>query len=544
MRKIYLINKSDGKYVAYLSIIIQLIILYSIYVFARTEFIFIFSVISYIPSLVTLMYVKDKKLFFLSMLLLFISQHSLFLSAQPSWGYASGSDSINDLHVAMVLDGQDHFVFGEVGYGRMYYSYYPIMHIFTVILSKISLIPIMIIAKYIVPLLNVMITCMVLYIIYDKIVLDENIKRLSVLVFSLSWYYTLFYANFLREVYAFPLSLIIIYAFIQILNKNYKYIYVTYLLFLTLNFTHNYTSYMTIIIGTVLSIGYYIYEKESRGFYHILIMIIIVLVSTSEIFSDITITQILLTIFSFQDILQVGTISILPHRSLSERLISYSYYGILGLLSLIGILYLFYKKDDREEKHYYPFFSFFFVLFIISVLIRLSASGQWSYYLSRRATIWSFIGVAILTSYGLDYVSSWITSRTSLTRKNVTSILIIFSFCVLSIGKFYQFPSVISDSSIPQPVSYLVYEGATWLNDYSIDGNPILISHFRNASNSVARHMSPYTNLRPYNLDWLSYDNFGGYIPFVGPFYDQYLNDTSVDMIYSNGELTIGHKER
>ena len=533
-----MLSNNQRTNIVLLCILFQLIILFGIYMFSRSQFTFIFSVISYIPSLFVLLFSKKRKLFLLSVSLLFFSQHSLFLSAQPLWGYASGSDSISDLNIALNLNDQSHFEFGDIGYSRTYYSFYPVMHIFAVILSKISAISIMSIAKFVVPIINAILSSVSLYLLYGEIIADEKLRRLAVLTFSISWYYTLFHANFLREAYAFPISLLIIYSYIKILNKKYEYMFLTYVLFISLAYTHHVTTYMTIIISAVLFMGHYMYEKQTRGLYPVLFMIVILLISTAEIYPDVTINYLLNTVLSLENIFQTGTLTILPHRSLLTVLMSYSYYGIVGLVGLLGARApnFILKMKETKERVYLPFILLFCILFIASVLLRISATAQWSYYMSHRAIIWAFLGGSILVVYGVDFLSSFISN------KNLKYILVISIFCILAIGKFSQYPLVISDNSISQPVSFLRFQSALWLKENAIEGSLFLISYSGNVSNSPARHMSPYSNLRNYNLDWRNYEDFYGYMPFVGPFYSQYVNSPNVAVIYSNGEISIGYK--
>ncbi len=385
--------------------------------------------------------------------------------------------------------------------------------------------------------MNAMLSSIILYLLYGEIIDDEKLRKISVLMFSTSWYYTLFHANYLREVYAFPLSLLLIYSYIKMLKqKKYEYIYLTYLLYVSIVFTHHYTSYLTIIIATVISFGYYIYEKQIRGFYYLLSMIVILLICTSEIFSDVTISYIFNTVLSFKNILQTGTLTILPGRTLFELFMSLSYYMLIGLLMLLGLKKLISTMRENGRNIYFPFIIFFCILFVVSILLRVSAAGQWSYYLSHRATIWAYLGISILMAYGFDVLTSLFSNE------YLKHFLVILIFCILAIGKFSQYPPEISDGAIPQPVSFLRYQSALWLKDNANMGDWFLISYSENASNRLARHMSPYSNQRQYNLNWLDYEDFYGYIPFLGPFYSQYMNDANVAVIYSNGEVNIGYK--
>jgi len=76
----------------------QLAILVLIYLYARTQFLWIWSTISFIPALTSCLLTVKKWHALLSLTLLFISQQAIFVFANPSWGFSYGSDQINDCH--------------------------------------------------------------------------------------------------------------------------------------------------------------------------------------------------------------------------------------------------------------------------------------------------------------------------------------------------------------------------------------------------------------------------------------------------------------
>jgi len=515
----------------------QIIVLILVYYYSRSSILWILSVISYILPFYFISK-SHSPLTISSIVLLFLTQHSIILSAQPYWGYGFGSDSINDLHIASVVMEQEKLVLGQTGYGRTYYSYFPFLHIYTVMLSKISGISVVNIAKYFIPLLNSFITPLILFALNKEIGLDNEKNILSILIFSLSWYYALFHSNFIREVYAFPICLILLYSTIKILKRDYIFNSIFYLMYLSLVYTHQFSTYLIILNIIVIAFGYYLTKKSTIINLNIISMFVLMLVNSIYIYYDLTRHYIISSITALFGITERGSLEILPGRASINVQLTLSYYLIVGILTLLGSYKLYFSDERKKYREYLPFLFFCLMLFGLSVLLRVSASGEWAYYMSRRGTIWAFLGMSIIMTYGLDYVKK-IDSR--FVTQFISIILIVL---ILSLGKVSQYPLHITNSELEQDVRAMHYESAIWLNEYSEDGSWMLVQPkgISTRSRNLVLIISTYAYLRQHYLYWMPYVRFEGYIPFVSSFYDQYLNQSDVAIIYSNGDVMIGYR--
>ena len=86
------------------------------------------------------------------------------------------------------------------------------------------------------------------------------------------------------------------------------------------------------------------------------------------------------------------------------------------------------------------------------------------------------------------------------------------------------------------------YNSANWINKYSEDGAFLLIppKTYRTERN-IATMISPYGYLINSYVDLIPSYEYNGYIPFVGEYYDRFLNNTNVNIIYSTSDISIGH---
>jgi hypothetical protein len=164
--------------------------------------------------------------------------------------------------------------------------------------------------------------------------------------------------------------------------------------------------------------------------------------------------------------------------------------------------------------------------------------------MSLRGTIWAFIGISILFALGIKHK---LNLGTHISSKSYFAMLLIV--CILAAGKFSQYPLLISDPTIAPAVTYPRYTTALWLREEAAHGSSILVAPYESDMKAFdgSRSMAPYAYLKEYFLDETkgrSYNKFRGYIPLIGGFFDQYTASPNIQVIYSNGDVEVGYKDR
>jgi len=191
-------------------IVSQLLILLGTFLYTGTSLIGFFAVFAFVPVTVILLYTTRINQVILSLILLYVSQTAIFVFLNPSWGINSGHDAINDFNIASVIYENSHFELGRIGYATIQsYSYYPLLHLFSTSLSKLTGISLSSIALYVPPILNAMLVPIFLfYFNQDFFGLEGRSRNIATLLFATNWYYTSFQSSFIRESFAFPFVLL------------------------------------------------------------------------------------------------------------------------------------------------------------------------------------------------------------------------------------------------------------------------------------------------------------------------------------------------
>lgn len=527
----------------------QFAILVAIAVSVRSVSEWFWTIISFVPALILCIAFDKKRFVLFSILILFVSQHAVFIFARPTWGYDFMHDSINDLHMASVLSENAHFELGHIGYGTQTYTYFPLMHLFAVILSDVSALPLISIALYFVPIINALMVALLMYLINEDVFgLKGATLNLATLLFAMGWYYTFFQSQFTREAFAFPLALLAILIFARMSkSSNRAYAIALPVLFVAVILSHHITSYMLLVIMVIMAIGFDAQHKR-RLYRYVLLMATILFAYISYVTLDVVIGQSVSMYESFLLLFQGSKqATVLSSSAPWQTYIAFSYYGLIGIFVLLEGTKLVRKRNRRLiGRPEILLAAFLLLIFAISVLLRLSVKPSplsWAYDMSLRGTIWAFIGLPFLIALGM---------KTAFRLDNHFSMkklfLICSLVCILAAGKFAQYPALVSNSSVPQPVSYSRYVAALWLKSDATHGANLLVAS--DAVDAVAfdasRSMAPYAYLVGYVLDDSgihTYVNFKGYVPFIGGFFDQYKDSVSVQIVYDNGETEVGYKK-
>jgi TRAP-type uncharacterized transport system fused permease subunit len=253
------------------------------------------------------------------------------------------------------------------------------------------------------------------------------------------------------------------------------------------------------------------------------------------------VVQGLYAIWGLQRIFGSTSVSVMKPFADWQRYIVYAYYTAIGVLAVVGGAKLLRNGRKRRNWEVVLLVIFFGLFFILCVLLRFSTSAHpwsWTYYMSLRGTIWSFIGIAVCSSLGIGFLLS--------KRRNyIYSFIVVLLISFLAAGKFAQNSPLISDPAITPPVTYSRYMSALWLKEVTIHGSAILVAPYSEDLQAFesSRDIAPYAYLREYYLqESAQYKNFNGYIAFLGEFFEQFRNNPNTQKIYTNGETDVGYK--
>jgi LPXTG-motif cell wall-anchored protein len=489
---------------------------------------------------------SDKKYVLASLAILFISQQAAFIFINSNWGFAYGSDQINDFQTAELISENANFQLGRLGYSsRLSYSYYPMLHIFSAVFQHVSGLPLTPIAVYLVPVLNTVFVAIVLYFLNrDLFGLEGRTLNIATLLFQTSFYYTSFDSQFVRESFAFPLVLFSLWIAARIASTQFRkdgprYAAIAAISFVAVVLSHQISSYLMLIILAIMALGLMVFHRNSRLILPFLLMTTVLGAYTLFVTAGFTITEGKL---AFEGLLAIfqreGSPTIQRLGDPLTQELAYTQYAIIGVLLVIGGLLLLRRK--RKNWMVNTLLSFFVLAFVLCLVLRLSTPADaWSftYYMSLRGTIWAFLGISVLAAFGMAYVFR----LNRVTRKGFVVLTIII--CILAAGKFAQYGPIVTGSS-DLPLTYSRYASSQWLKLYTVHNSTILVAP-SNESDAFegSRSIAPYAYLKEYFLDeerGRIYAKFHGYIPFIDAYFEQYKNLTGVNTMYSNGNTSIG----
>jgi hypothetical protein len=528
----------------------QIAILFAMYFSTRTSLVWTGVIASFIPATIIALTTVEKKYILASLLILFASQQAVFIFSHPSWGYDYFSDSINDFQVASIISETGHFVLGQTGYSRADYSYYPLLHIFSAALSKVSGLSLVFIALYIVPLLSALLTSICLYYLnFELFGLQGRTRNLATLLFEASYFYTYFQAQFIREVFAFPFVLLALLIVLKMIKRPIReYWFLLPILFICVTLSHHISSYLLLFILALITINLKILHNN-RSNRPLLLLTIIIISYTSFVTFNLFVGQVIATYSALGTTLQMTGLGapVMEAYDPLRRYLAYAHYGIIGAFVLIGgtKLVLDVRKKHLAITPKISLAAFSVFSFLVCMIIRVSSLlGTWGYYVALRGTIWSFIGISFIMAIGINYIFDLHLSQASAHVSYRKLLIVLVIFCLIAAGKFSQYPLNISTSSTESPVTYSRYVAASWLREVTKQGDYLLVAPELNDSEAFesSREMAAYAYLYEYNLAWMSYGKFEGYVPFVGKFFEKFQNSSDVQTIYSNGETVLGYK--
>jgi hypothetical protein len=532
-------------------LLLQIFILGLIWLTVRTQMVWFWSAMSFVPPLVIVFKSTSKKVILLSLLLLFMSQHLIYPLSQPEYGFSYGSDSIHDYHVASVLYDQPHFDFGHIGYAQRSedYSTYPMVHLFAVMTATITTVSLFNVCRVVIPLVCATLSCYCFFMV-ASLVFDSSLRTsgFATIVYGSLFYLTFKHGQFVRETFAFPFAFLSLLYFIKMQKEHVKTnrlrYFALFVVFSLVTFLgHHFTSYMLVIVVVLLLVcklpgrQSFPFSKEQGA----VILVCAVFLGLIVVYwrSDYFVVHLRATLIyvhnAFSSLVEGENplqVEVMEGYFVWRTMTAVGYFAVVLFFSLAGWITIL-KKEPSGKK---IFFTFFVLLFFISLLLRVYSpvhSSSWGYSLAKRGTVWSFIGLSYLTVKG----AATLQNRVHL-KPPMVAILVLW----LGFSAFAPYPLLVTDSAVEPPITYQRYVSCIWLKDSSIHGHHLLIPSRTYDSEyfEIARNMAPYAYLREYNLTWARFEKFSGYIPVLP---DRQLAESitleGLDTLYDNGKVKI-----
>jgi len=523
----------------------QLINLVLIAIYNRSEYIWYLSIASFIQCIIMIFISDDKKYTLLSIITLFLSQHSIFIFARSNIFYSQGSDTANDYATTLFIQFNKFFELGSATYSsRTSYSFYPFLHLFTVIYNYFSLIPLSVISFFLIPALNAIFVPTLLYQINKNLFkIDDRMNYLAIVIFGLNWYYTQFQSNYVRESFAIIFGFTVLWLTSEILNRKNGTIalWITNLsIFSALILSHHITSFIIIALLFLIFITSKT-ARDNKGFKTFMSIItaslVLYSIAVPRDFLLKVVNQILGSLNI--DLSDISGQAITKQIAWKQYFIL-AYYGSIGLIAFIAYLRMLINKNRENET--FLLYTLFGAVFGIAVILRLTTSPNvwgWAYFMSLRATTWAFVGLGVLAALGLDYLLKY-----SKKVKISSIIIIILLVSLLSVGKLSQFSNYFDDKSVAFPMNDSRFQASKWLKDNAIAGHSLLIPTIDAGVDAYegAREMAPIAFLKEHFLTSQNITGSRQYIPFINSSFNIYKNDTLIQQIYSNGRTEIGYR--
>lgn len=436
-----------------------------LYLFSRSPILYLFVVLCFIPPLIICLARPRWRLVVFSLILLAISQYGPIVSAEPVYGEAWFSDSMIDYRIADIITQSTHFTVGQVGDNTRTYQYssFPAIHVLAASSSKvIALDPFVLWRFILLPLLCVVLVFSLLT-IFTRLGATLQVAGISVIIFLTSYSSTFFHSQFVRESLAFPMMLLVFALFLKFGDvKKASYIALTFAAMLLVVMGHHFTSYMMVAFLVLFAL---FSPKNSR--YLRFVALAIGLVAFWGFFVSISASQGVLET-GFKSVLDVftrafsseQTSAIMPDKSLFNIFFAIAQYAMLLLLGLFGLRKLFSLKMAATTVFVFTCTGLFFAAMLIR-FYNVSFVGG----LGQRILSFSFVGLALLASFGLVLLYEKIGNAKKLLRLSLFVIII----AVMAVGSLAQQSSWFTSTLEGQPrqlpfFNRAVYLGAEFLN--------------------------------------------------------------------------------
>ena len=354
----------------------------------------------------------NSKLPLVLILIFSFTLHLIQFVRQP-FGMVWNNDAIFGLQVVEHVLETGRWDFGYGTGSAFSYSFYPLFYVFQSIFSFTSGIPVVLIVKYSMAVLNLL-TLMTLYVLVKRLFkLDNKSTNLIVLMFSLNPMFHFFNSYFHAESYAiifYPLVLLYL-----LRNESYQLnkqsiSVIAILMLATISMAHHLTSYI-IGLSVIPVLASYIVWRKSMGrvqiyllalvFPTLWLMFIAPTILSAHVF---TFEQLLSSLVHLHiDFFSTPTASHAYYAS--ELSLSLSWLRNMTLLSLTVTGLVRYRFNENKKSQIFRYFVV--LLFLLSTIAIISLfGGIWGEAAGNRTRFleFAYFPIAIFSGLGIGII--------------------------------------------------------------------------------------------------------------------------------------------
>lgn len=453
-----------------------------------------------------------------SVIIFLFSLRVLIMLRTPSWGFSLASDSSYGLKLSESIS-----VAGKWSPGipaeLADYSSFPALHLWTVILSEISGINMVIIAQFILPVISGALIIIFLYIGLKSSGINMQVSIMAAFIFCLNTMFMFFDEGYTHETFALIFYAMYIMVFLKIafkMHSDRRFILVGLIACFSTIFSHHWSGYNLIIFSIFSLVFPFFYARMYR------------LITTRSI--DVKAKQLAkftfatcAIVFSWIGLFGLSTLRmhilnlITPLTAFALTVPIMSGYTsietivvIVGTFILMGIgigefvLHLL----RRETKSYHGVFFdswFVFSAFYILIFTYLSPTQLRSLDISKRCWTFAYFGLAPLIAMGTVRITNNL--RKTLTsgivfKKFIPSIVVVLVFILPIFSCLFTGATYIHDPAYPLPGdSY--YQVSLWMKDNVGDKSVVVDRYIETVLvpyGNIVNHMNPVsTSLQSLN---------------------------------------------
>ena len=483
----------------------------------------IFNITTFLLALINVLFSEDKKVIFFSILILFITPHFIInLNSQHFYAEPWQSDTWGEIQIINLIKEQGYINWGADGFSSKseQYSLYPGFHFLINELQLTSALPMAVIMKFIIPLINSIIVYIMLYKIFYLFFKKEKDTNIALILFATLPYFQWFYSTAVRETVAYPLFLILLYSLLN--HSSLNRLHISILIISTLFLIHHITFYLSI----TLIVSYFLFKKKWALPFLLPLLATSFLVfkfitpnNFSMLFKQIASTfesiSSVINNYSFKS-LYLGVTDIAQGDILKISL-SLMYY-------IIPIIMIFLYAAKTKERKFSLYAFVFITFFMFIVAIRLFSNIEWGYYLSLRSLNYLWIAISTLFTY-------------TLIKLKVNNRMLIVMLLILVVGYSVQWPDF-AYKNVEAPLNPPAYFAAQFAKNNFLHGSGLLFNYENFNVRNRASAIAELGYLKEESFSWINLkkDNGEYYI---------YLDSNSImadkfNQIYSSKGFSLG----
>jgi len=364
--------------------------------------------------------------------------------------------------------------------GLSYNIHYPILHFLAIILSEISGMTLLNVARWL-PIIISIPSTLILYLLARKIFNSERVGLLTALGFSMLYQSQMFYSLYVRESIAFIMFVATIYLYyMAIHSRRVKYVPLAIISSFVSVFSHHLTPFLLVVFFALAYFSQKLVEKmqgyessklrkiaglfsaESIYFHATFVLFLVVSLLNYWLYLRYTPFTIIATIFSEAYFISGGKTALIPA--------SLRYWFILGgeivfvfIFGLLSLYSIYFRRNKRTSLDL-TFLAWVILMGMFSigfVLGRIYPEG--SFAVARRFQPFAYPFLFMLSGY----VAHQKLKKTGLEKK--LGMLLVFIFVLFSVFQLYSAPMYLySDYRGSDEVRNILlpeeYNSILWLN--------------------------------------------------------------------------------